>query len=96
MTATQREGGELVLDMKARVLDVHARCELESPNSGGVLLSSDKTSMATLAHDRRALTYQVTHGIRPLWQLESVEEFKKCYVDLLEGERYSASTCKTC
>ncbi|KAI5825615.1 hypothetical protein K523DRAFT_250736, partial [Schizophyllum commune Tattone D] len=42
-------------------------------------------SAVAFEHDKRTLVYQVTHGIKPLWHLGSAEEFKKCYLDLLEA-----------
>ena len=71
-----------LLDLKAGVWDVYAGYDLDSPD---VFPTSVKSSAVAFEHDKRTLVYQVTHGIKPLWHLGSAEEFKKCYLDLLEG-----------
>ncbi|KAI4524569.1 hypothetical protein GGG16DRAFT_117223 [Schizophyllum commune] len=57
---------------------------LEPPNTRGFDALFDQSFGTALPHDRRTLVYQVAQDFRPLWTLESVEEFEYCYVDLLE------------
>ncbi|KAL1713559.1 hypothetical protein EV715DRAFT_277220 [Schizophyllum commune] len=58
---------------------------------GGFPSSSDKSSVIALARDTRTLVYQVTHSIMPLWQVGSVEECNKCFVDILQGHFYACN-----
>ncbi|KAI5887841.1 uncharacterized protein SCHCODRAFT_02692445 [Schizophyllum commune H4-8] len=85
MGLSRRDGIKKLLDLKAGVLDVCAGYDFDSPDTDGVLPSSVKSSAAAFGHGRRTLVYQVIHEIRPLWLLESAEEFKSCYVDLLRA-----------
>ncbi|KAL1713560.1 hypothetical protein EV715DRAFT_211411 [Schizophyllum commune] len=79
---TRPDGIKNLLDSKARVLDVYEGYDLDSPDA---FPTSIKSSAVAFEHDKRTLVYQVTHGIKPLWHLGSAEEFKKCYLDLLEA-----------
>ena len=36
----------------------------------------------------RRVVYQVTPRCMPLWELDTVEEFKQCFVDIVEGESH--------
>lgn len=59
---------------------------LEQPDTWSFNAPHAQSSGIALSHDRRALVYHVALDFRPLWTLESVEEFEQCYVDLLESK----------
>ncbi|KAL1662546.1 hypothetical protein GGF50DRAFT_128656 [Schizophyllum commune] len=75
MIATHHEGMQSSVSTAFR---------LEQPDTWRFNASHAQRSGIALSHDRRALVYQVALDFRPLWTLESVEEFEQCYVDLLE------------
>ncbi|KAI5887850.1 uncharacterized protein SCHCODRAFT_02692454 [Schizophyllum commune H4-8] len=76
MIATHREGGRY---------SGSTTIALEQLDRWNHLAPLDQNSGSTLAHDGRALVYQVTQDLRPLWRLESAEELEQCYVELLEA-----------
>ena len=85
MIATHHEGMQSSVSTTFR---------LEQPDTWSFNAPHPQSSGIALSHDRRALVYQVALDFRPLWTLESVEEFEQCYVDLLES-KYT-SFCLDC
>ncbi|KAI4524583.1 hypothetical protein K525DRAFT_291852 [Schizophyllum commune Loenen D] len=43
-----------------------------------------KTSCHRDDEDRRALVYRIAPRLRPLWELDSVDKFEDCYIDIVE------------
>ena len=44
-----------------------------------------KTSCHRDDEDSRALVYQIAPRLRPLWELDSENEFEDCYIDIVES-----------
>ncbi|TRM63253.1 hypothetical protein BD626DRAFT_496064 [Schizophyllum amplum] len=44
----------------------------------------DEKIQEKILEDSRRLIYQVTLRLQPLWELDSVEEFESCYIDIVE------------
>ncbi|TRM63265.1 hypothetical protein BD626DRAFT_583670 [Schizophyllum amplum] len=44
----------------------------------------DEEIRKKILEDSRRLIYQVTLRLQPLWELDSVEEFESCYIDIVE------------
>ncbi|KAL1662555.1 hypothetical protein GGF50DRAFT_58771 [Schizophyllum commune] len=63
---------------------VKAWRKFEPPELCRLVALLDEAIRDAILKGSRTLVYQVTQYLRPLWELESVEEFERCYVDLLE------------
>ncbi|KAL1725844.1 hypothetical protein EV714DRAFT_220503, partial [Schizophyllum commune] len=75
---------KMLPDMTGHFPAVQAWRKFEPPQLCGILALLDEAIRDTILKGSRTLVYQVTQYLKPLWELENVEEFKRCYVDLLE------------
>ena len=52
----------------------------------------DEGSRRDCLEKSRRVVYQITPRFISLWELDSVKEFKECFVDLVEGESHLQSS----
>ncbi|KAI4524584.1 hypothetical protein K525DRAFT_193663 [Schizophyllum commune Loenen D] len=61
----------------------------------GLLALIDEATRDALVKDSRTMVYQVTLRLRPLWELDSVQEFEECYVDIVEMHYHAYKYART-
>ncbi|KAI0667193.1 hypothetical protein C8Q78DRAFT_1147672 [Trametes maxima] len=61
----------------------------------GLLMLVDEATRDALIKDSRTIVYQVTLRLRPLWELDSVEEFADCYIDIVEMHYHAYEYART-